>query len=181
MIWKAAELDPTNAQALNQVANLMFWTWKKGPIAQVSLGQSSVLCVTDPYGDVCVGFDVRIGKSENEIGARVLSITHEPAIGWRIELSSPLRHPNRHDSLEGKTSLQLFCRNTPRVDELASIAYHKTAAPAARAESAFILGRNRQVNHDMLGALSFYAHACELEPKLVLARYRMAQTLAALG
>lgn len=180
---RAYDVDSNTASILNQLAHVVFWTWHRCPlIAYSTCNQLIVKFKEDPSHWLYPGVDIRLELSQYKqpIFSRVVVVIGDSE-NWDVHLSS--RDVNRVSSRVSSSPLQMavFCRDTPRVDDLASRAYYGTSVPETRAEAYYILGRNRHVHCDALGAMPFYAHACHLAPRFALAHFRLAQVQAAAG
>lgn len=183
MIQRASDVDSASASVLNQLAHTVFWTWHRCPLnGYISFSYFIVNFKEDPSLWLYPGVDVRLERlGSRTITARVISVDCSTSENWKVKLSSRKLHQNSLCVSRSPLEVTVFWRNTPRVDDLATRAYYGSSVPATRAEAYYILGRNRHVNCDILGATPFYAHACQLAPKFALAHFRLAQVQAAAG
>jgi len=182
MIARAADLKPTYSIALNQLAHQLFWLWKKAEwTVSADVGSEVLVVLSDPSALVSVGVDLRLGGSAGSFfEAQVVAVDERGGGEWAIRIDKPFS-PLGLDVAVDLKALVVTCRDQPRVDDLASRAYHCTAVPEVRAEAYFILGRNRHARGDAAGALPYYTQACKLAPKFALALFRLAQVRAAVG
>lgn len=167
---------------LNQLAHTVFWTWHRCPLVGYSSFRPAINFKEDPSRWLYPGVDVRLERFGGRIvAARVVSVVCSTPERWEVKLST--RNISKSFPRVSRSPLEVtvFWRNTPRVDDLATRAYYGSCVPSTRAEAYYILGRNRHVNCDIVGATPFYTHACQLDPKFALAHFRLAQVQAAAG
>ena len=184
MKWtmKAIAVDQAYSPALSQLADSLFWNWRRARVlVRVASGSREVLWKQASSPIPTRGCDIRLRVNKGKtIQARVVGVRGHDDTGWILSLSTAVLL----DETTVRTStadLSMFWRNTPLIQQLASRAYHSTNVPAVRAEVYLILGRTHHAHGELGKAVRYYSQACNLAPDLGLAHFRLAQAHAAMG
>ncbi|CAM9716511.1 unnamed protein product [Chrysoparadoxa australica] len=166
MISKAYHFNPSNAMALNHLANHYFWKWVPLKVnGDIADGGAALSCSSVLTNELEPGDNIRIGakfatKVHSEKGVQ----------GNLVYLEKP--YPEAAKQREG---LPLFVKDYRKVMTLAQEAFQHTDVKEIKAESCFLLGRVFHAQGKIVDAKTYYSEACIFRPELAPAQYGMAQ------